>query len=229
MDFFRSLSMKKISLVLFVLALLGVIVSEQLDWEMIYVVCKPMVMISLIIHYYVSLRSHERSTMAIVAMLLSLAGDVLLMKPEYFIPGLIAFLLAHVAYILVYRQHRLAESTNELQGIQRIRLAFPIVLAGTGLVVVLYPRLGDLTIPVMVYALVITVMALTALFRYGRTTSQSFWLVFFGAVLFMISDSVLAVNKFLSPVNLAGLWIMLTYGVAQFLIIRGLMKHPQEV
>jgi uncharacterized membrane protein YhhN len=112
--------------------------------------------------------------------------------------------------------------------LQRVRLAFPIVLAGTGLVVILYSKLGDLQIPVIVYAAVITTMVLTALFRYGRTSNSSFWQVFIGAVLFMISDSILAINKFLDPITNAGLYIMITYVAAQFLIVHGILKHPVD-
>jgi len=98
-------------------------------------------------------------------------------------------------------------------------------LAGTGLVTVLFPHLGNLQIPVMVYALVITLMSLQALFRYGYTSKPSFILVFCGAISFMISDSLLAINKFMQPLPLSGLAIMLTYLLAQYLIVEGVLKH----
>jgi uncharacterized membrane protein YhhN len=93
---------------------------------------------------------------------------------------------------------------------------------------VLYPVLGDMRIPVVVYAVTITSMVLNALFRYGRTTATSFGLVMAGAILFMISDSILAINRFLDPVSHASGWVMLTYILAQYLIIRGLLSHPAE-
>ena len=108
---------------------------------------------------------------------------------------------------------------------QKVRFSLPIVLAGTGLVVVLMPALGSLQIPVLVYGLVIVLMVMTALFRYGRTSPASFWLVFGGAILFMISDGTLSVNKFLAPVPYASFCIMLTYIAAQFMIVRGIVLH----
>jgi uncharacterized membrane protein YhhN len=72
------------------------------------------------------------------------------------------------------------------------------------------------------------VMVLQALFRYGYTNTVSFWFVFVGAILFMISDSMIAVNKFLSSFELAGVAIMVTYILAQFLIIKGLLLHFEE-
>jgi uncharacterized membrane protein YhhN len=75
------------------------------------------------------------------------------------------------------------------------------------------------------YAAVLVTMVIVALFRYGRTTAASFGLVFGGAVLFMISDSLLAMNKFHAPIQQAGLLIMITYCVAQGLIAEGMLKH----
>lgn len=138
--------------------------------------------------------------------------------------GLVSFLLAHVTYILAYRQHRY-DSDEGLSGVQRFRFSFPFILAGSGLVTVLYPHLGDLKVPVMIYALVIVLMVINALFRYGHTTMKSFWLVFVGAILFMISDSLLAFNKFVVPIDGAGFWTMLTYITAQYGIVQGVLLH----
>ena len=80
--------------------------------------------------------------------------------------------------------------------------------------------------PVALYGVTIVVMVMTALFRYGRTIPNSFWLVFGGAALFMLSDSILAINKFLTPVSYASFWIMLTYMSAQLMIVVGISRHP---
>lgn len=220
--------MKKVSLLVFFVAMIGVLFSTIVDIRWLHLVTKPLIMSSLFIHYIFASQPENRSRMVMLAIICSLAGDVLLMNADYFVPGLSAFLLGHIFYISAYRQHQADETSDALRGIHRVRLAFPIILAGSGLVVILYPVLGSMRIPVMGYALVITVMAIVALFRYGRTSTASFWMVFGGAVLFMISDSIIAISKFLSPVAFSGFLIMLTYGSAQFLIIRGLLKHPLE-
>jgi uncharacterized membrane protein YhhN len=77
----------------------------------------------------------------------------------------------------------------------------------------------------LVYAGVLTYMVLSALFRFGKTNSGSFTMVFGGAILFMMSDSLIAINKFLEPLSMAGFWVMITYITAQFLIVKGLLKH----
>ena len=125
-------------------------------------------------------------------------------------------------------QGRTLRDENSLETVQKARMAFPVILAATGLVVVLYPRLGELRLPVIVYAGVLMFMVLNALFRFQKTSASSFWMVSAGAVLFMLSDSILAINKFLQPVNHAGVWIMSTYLCGQFLIVRGLIEHDRS-
>jgi len=83
-------------------------------------------------------------------------------------------------------------------------------------------------IPVLLYAILLTTMVLVSIFRDGKTTSQSFWLVFIGALLFMISDSLIAINKFINPLPWSGVQIMLTYLTAQALIVHGLIAHPKR-
>lgn len=194
------------------------------------VIFKPMIMIGLIAHYWVM--SPARSLLFLVALFFCWLGDVLLIfqsnDPLFFMSGLASFLTGHIVYIFCYRQLQTSPSAKELLGSQKVRFAFPIILAGTGLVTILYPLLGALRIPVMIYALAITLMALTALFRYGRTNSTSFLFVFIGAALFMVSDSLLAINKFHHAFSAAGALIMLTYSVAQFLIVEGALAHEKK-
>jgi len=206
------------------------LLAVQIGWDVLHLISKPLIVLSLI-GYYWSLSS-SRSIVLVVALLFCWAGDVFLLFqggiPSFFLLGLVSFLIGHVLYILSYRYFRWKDTSRELLGTQKVRFALPIVLAGTGLVVVLYPSLGDLKIPVMIYALVLTLMVLNAVFRYGRTSSASFWFAFAGAVLFMTSDSLLAINKFLNPLPSASLLIMLTYIAAQFLIVEGMLRHVEE-
>jgi uncharacterized membrane protein YhhN len=191
------------------------------------IVTKPLIMISLTGYYWMNAK--ERSLIFILALLFCWAGDVLLMfQPQaelFFIFGLVAFLVGHLFYMFSYRQLRDDDIKNELLWTQKIRFSLPIVLIGTGLITVLLPTLGGLKIPVLVYSMVLVGMVMTALFRYGRTPSSSFWMVFAGAGLFMISDSLLAINKFYTAIPQSGLLIMLTYTGAQYLIVKGALNH----
>lgn len=221
--------MKRLSIFAFSFGSSAVIFSNVFGWTDLPLFAKPLIMIGLMGHYWFN--TNNRSTLFLVALFFCWVGDVLLMFQSshelFFMGGLGAFLTGHVLYILTYQQHRSSEGEG-LLGPQRIRFSLPIILAGTGLVVILYPVLGGLKIPVMIYALVITVMTLQALFRFGFTTTSSFVTVFIGAILFMISDSVLAFNKFVGAVPAAGAIIMLTYCVAQFMIVQGILNHANS-
>lgn len=211
-------------LVVFILSAIVQLLASLFNWSLADDVSKCMLLPSLC-GYYVT--SRGRSVVFVTALFFCWVGDVLLIfdREVFFLGGLVAFLTGHLLYILSYRQHRYAEGGAGLLPTQKVRFSLPIVLAGTGLFVVLSPGLGGLTLPVLIYSIVIVVMVMTAIFRYGYTSSESFWMVFAGAILFMVSDSLLALNKFLSPVPLAGFWIMLTYMAAQFLIVDGIRKH----
>ena len=77
----------------------------------------------------------------------------------------------------------------------------------------------------MIYAFVISLMAVMAVNRKGRVNTTSFNLIFYGAILFLISDSILAYNKFVSPIKFSGLAIMSTYMIAQYLITMGAVER----
>ena len=152
-------------------------------------------------------------------LLLSLAGDVLLIFQQkasiYFMLGLAAFLLAHVCYIIVFLGMR------RQAGVQGTFKKIPFMLVAVyavGLLALLWPGLGGMTAPVVVYAAVISTMLLAALHAVPKGSGGGPWLGVLGASLFVLSDSLLAINKFHTPFQSAGFFIMLTYGLAQLLI-----------
>lgn len=214
-------------LLLFIITSIAELTGVSMNWQSLQEIAKPLIMLSLAAYYFT--RSPHRSFIFVFALFFCWAGDVLLMFQKeanlFFMFGLAAFLTGHLLYIISYRQHQSPHSDKELLATQKVRYAFPIILSGTGLVALLFPVLGDLRIPVMIYAIVLILMVMTALFRYGRTNPQSFRMVFAGAILFMVSDSVLAINKFYSAFTYSGLIIMLTYTSAQYLIVEGVVTH----
>ena len=160
--------------------------------------------------------------MTLLALLFSLAGDVLLMfidiSASFFLSGLVAFLLAHIMYIMVFLDKKNSKKTA---------LIFITVLLiyAIGIFYLLKDGLGDMLIPVIVYMLVILTMVLTSTMRKDNVSKQSYNLVFLGAIFFVISDSFLAINKFYQPVPLSKIIIMSTYSLAQYLIVLGLLKQ----
>jgi len=157
------------------------------------------------------------ASLLLLALAGSLAGDVFLMVPGYFIPGLVSFLCAHLAYIALFKR-------GQTWFPSRRALFIPL---GFGALMYAVLWTGGLPVglrgPVAAYVLVIALMAAQAI---GRATvlgdKPAVW-VAVGAGFFMLSDTLLALNKFVSPLPLSQLWVLATYYVAQVLIVRGLL------
>ena len=146
-----------------------------------------------------------------LGLLFSLAGDIILDWPaDLFVFGLGAFLIGHLCYLVAY----LSDSRRFAP------LALLLALtAGGGMFAVLASRpLGPLLIPVAFYALTISAMLWRALARVGEpnVARASAWLAAVGAVLFVISDSLIGINRFVAPFDAARYAIIVTYWLGQF-------------
>jgi uncharacterized membrane protein YhhN len=95
-----------------------------------------------------------------------------------------------------------------------------IIIYGLVLGVVLIPNLGSMLIPVVAYLLVILTMGISA-----TLGADNHFLIITGACFFILSDSIIAVDKFLTPISFSSFWIMTTYYSAQFCIISGSLKQ----
>ena len=141
----------------------------------------------------------------------SLVGDVLLMLPsDQFIPGLLSFLIAHFFYIAAFR--------SRITGATSARNALACVAYGSFVLWLLFPRLGEMKLPVSIYLLVILTMAWRALNRWAIAQSRGAMFAAAGAILFVASDSTIAFNRFFRAFRLAELFILVTYFTAQWLI-----------
>lgn len=215
-------------LILFFVVSVAQLLSVSMGWTDVIAVSKTLIVLSLIGYYMGSVR--KRNGHFLRALFFCWAGDVLLLKQAdaeiFFMLGLAAFLLGHLLYILAYRELRWKD--GGLKRAQKLRVSFPVALVGTSLILLLLPYLGSLLIPVIGYAFVLMGMVMAAFFRYGRSSPDSFWLVAAGAILFMISDSALAINKFYMPFAYSGPLIMLTYISAQYLMVEGIIRHTMH-
>ena len=149
--------------------------------------------------------------LVLAGLLFSLAGDVFLMLPEdRFVPGLTSFLVGHFFYVAAFA------GDGGAAGPWPALLPF----AGAGVLVYawLWPGLGRLGVPVAVYVLAIAAMAGFATARWLDAGSVGAFLASAGAVLFVISDSALAANRFRHPFALAPVVVLGTYFGGQCLI-----------
>ncbi len=148
--------------------------------------------------------------MIITGLVFSIMGDVFLMLPtDRFVAGLVAFLIAHLFYIGAF--------IPEI-GAFRWWPLVPFALFGIGVYLYLAPSLGKLKLPVLLYVGVIMVMAWVAWERWLQTGQSGALLAAFGAVLFVISDTILAINRFRVPFKSARFFNLATYFTAQWLI-----------
>ena len=147
----------------------------------------------------------------IAGLLFSLAGDIFLMLPQdRFIPGLVSFLAAHVFYIAAF--------THESGGALSFWTLIPFLIYGSLMMRVLWPHLGKMRLPVILYMLAILMMGWAAADRRILTGQEGSLLAFLGAILFIASDSFLALDKFRGRFRSAQLLILSTYFTAQWLI-----------
>lgn len=167
---------------------------------------KPFLIPSLIIATYKALGLRHKNLL-MLALFFCWAGDVLLLftgvKDLYFILGLSAFLIGHLVYIVLFRQY---------SGPIKFRL-LPFTLILIYIIVFLSylsGHLGNLFMPVLLYALVIGAMLYFAIQASMHQLKANGFLLTSGAVAFVISDSILAINKFYSPVPNSDFLIMLT-------------------
>ena len=217
---------KSILIFLFILLLLADLASVYTSNETLRYVTKPLLMPLLVVYFIFNARSFISSLekWIVLALLFSWAGDVLLMFESmngiFFIFGLVAFLIAHIFYILFY------ENVIRKEGLKKNYWWFlPVIIFYVSLIYILSPHLGDMKLPVRIYGIVISYMLIQAL-QTGRIKDLgAATLMISGAVLFITSDSVLAINKFYESFEYAGIAIMLTYGIAQLLIILGAARY----
>lgn len=221
---------KQTWLLLYIIVLIVHLAGILAKYAFIQQLTKPL-LLPLLVLYFISNVGKERSALKkwiIAALFFSWAGDVLLMfvpKNEvFFLLGLGSFLLAHIFYIFYFHTVKTVEQVKS-----RPMLLLIVAIYYASLITILFPYLGSMKVPVLVYGVVISFMFLQAmhmLFIANKTAGQYMMI---GALLFVLSDSILALNKFYQPFEWAGFAIMLTYGLAQLFIVLGAIQYIKSV
>ena len=147
-------------------------------------------------------------TTLMLALIFSACGDLLL-SFDLFIFGIAAFLIAQLHYATHFVRHWRGLKSRWLLSL--LMVGYMLFMAW-----LLMPHLGELRLPVFAYLIVISLMGLMAI----QSSLNLRWSVL-GALVFIVSDSLIAINKFIHPVPMSGEAIMLTYYAAQWLIITG--------
>jgi len=195
---------------------------------------KPFLIPILEIYFYLNTREvtqeYKKSLTNFILIALSLAwmGDVLLLfqtyNPLFFMLGLGSFLISHILYILTFKKSLQNKELGETKGL--LIRAIPFIGTAILMLTFLYQWLDAVMLfAVPLYVLIIVTMAFMAMERTGKVLKASAEYVFVGAVLFMVSDSLLAIDIFVKNLVIpyAPVFVMLTYVAAQALIVYGMM------
>jgi uncharacterized membrane protein YhhN len=217
---------------IFLLAAFGFAALEALAlwkyWLRLEYIAKPAVMIVLFVWLFTSAGLNGALLWFGVGILLSLVGDVLLMLSldRFFLFGLIAFLLAHIAYVIGFN--------IPLPEFSAWGLAFAVMvsLGGARIIRRVIAALASkgqssMRMPIIAYSMVISLMLLSAMMKLIDISwdANAAALVSVGAFLFYISDIILAWNKFVAPIQHGRIYNIAAYHLGQIMLIAGVIAQ----
>lgn len=190
------------------------VITQNKSLEMIF---KPLLMTTLVVVYLMSVK--KPNFWLISALFFSFWGDVFLLdKANYFVFGLASFLLAHVMYIKMTTQFLTKKAVSKI-----VLAAIPFVLLFTGLLFLIFDNLAEMLVPVIVYGITIATFGASTLLNYQQEKSTANTWLLLGALLFIASDSLIALNNFYQPKHLFDVSIIILYVVSQYLIVKAMV------
>ena len=210
---------KIIPLIAFVLFSLIDFYGIYLEKQLMVNFAKPMLMITLFWYYYSNTK--QLNKYFVLGLFFSFLGDLLLLGTGevYFIFGLLFFLIAHVFYIIMVLRLIPARKPKNF-----IMASVPFLLLFLVLMNILFAGLGSMKIPVIIYAMTISFFGIVSLLLYLETKTKISLILLVGVLLFISSDTILALNLFYKTQSFYPLLIMMSYVLAQYLICRFVLK-----
>jgi uncharacterized membrane protein YhhN len=177
-------------------------------------IIKAIPAISLAVLSFVAI-SGSKGKLLFTALLFCAAADIALelASGKYFVAGLGLFLFAHIFFIITFsRDFKFQKS--------RIPIIVLLVVYSMMMAFILTPSLKEMAVPVYVYMTALTLMGIFASLRVAKND-----FTLYGAISFIVSDSVLAINKFMMPVAAVDYIVMVTYYLSLFLIVFGFLRE----
>nr|WP_295869011.1 lysoplasmalogenase [uncultured Chitinophaga sp.] len=211
-------------LALYFVTLFADLVLISLDMDSLRFATKPLLVPLLAVYFLTAgatVPARQKAWMY-SAMLFCLLGDVLLMFDHLFLPGLGCFLAGHVFYIFFFLTIRYS---NPPVPLCKYHWVFLNAAAVIGYVLFLMPYLGSMVIPVIIYSLVISIMLQSVIHAFHYRYQRMAWYCLGGAMLFVLSDSLIALGRFYHPLPAGGQLVMLTYGLAQAGLVYGAVQY----
>lgn len=223
--------MKERGLILFFILSMINICSELFQWQIGIFISKPLLMLTLAIWFYLNTKKYFSpfAKYILIGVLFSMAGDIFLMfvykNVNLFLVGLGSFLITHLFYIAAFINYGKTKKGLLLKNKWAIMPILIYFLTFNYYCISDIPV--DLKFPVIIYSLVITTMLVSAINVSCKIEKRVGKQLIMGAVLFVISDSFIAIEKFKETFiteNYFGVMIMSTYLLGQYLIVNG-TKH----
>ena len=204
----------KIWMFLFIVASLMDILGIVLHITLLQVIFKPMIILTLIGLYFSSVE--KRNYWYVLALAFSFIGDLLLLDSnDFFIYGIALFLVTQLLYIFI-----IVKQMERPSNFHKYLYAFLFANYVVFLLNLLRPNLGELFYPVLIYGITISIFGLVSTINYSTKRTKKSLLLMVGAILFIASDSMIALNKFYQPNIYYPVSIMVTYILAQFSIYK---------
>lgn len=168
----------------------------------------------LLISFCLMRKTSKAEKVFIAGLMLSTVGDFVLDfdRENWFIYGLGSFLLAHLCYLFSLKPVKF----------KRLGIVLLYALYGIGMLVLLWPVLGELLIPVVIYMSVLLIMGIATFI----SAKSNVWLVL-GGLSFIASDSLLGIDKFYMTIPNGGFFIMISYYFAQYSLVRGFFGESE--
>jgi len=214
--------LQKFFLLIFLLVSITDIIAIINDNSLWQTISKPLIIPALAAFYVAG--SKSRNKLYILALIFSFLGDVLLLdKSNLFLFGIAAFLITQLLYIAIFSKGLWKSSLGK-----KFSALFPFALFFIILISILGPGLNDFLIPVVIYGLAISLFGSVSLLRYLVKKNGTSMVLLIGAILFILSDSMIALNKFHEPRAYYSVSIMLTYILAQYLISAYMLKSEKN-
>lgn len=221
---------KSFSLLYFIILLIELFAFTIQGFVKLHYATKPMLLISLIYFLYVKrfeLNNKSRQLM-FWGLLIALLGDIFILfdtiENNYvlFSLGVFSFMIVMIIYSIVFldKKNKSLRSFGFLLG---------LISYLTILFMVIWHSLGNLLIPVMFYGLLLITMNYCAYLRRHNVSKISFNFVIIGALLMLISNTFVVINKFYFPLYWSHELIMSTYGISQYCLVFGLLKQNIEL
>lgn len=224
-------------IIVYFLLAIAEIIGTHIDYLPLIFATKPLLMVILFVWFYLQTKKSVNSKFRnylLLSIVFAFGGDTFLMflpfDEIFFLLGLGSFLIGQLFYVFSF-SNSIVHSKEAFNKPVGVALLITFLIYYAILMYSLFPYLEDFLIPVLVYGAAVCAMGVSSGWRLNKVSKESFTLVFIGAMLFVLSDTIIAVNQFLFKGNLlnAQVAIMITYVLAQYLIVKGSVKYLKEL